>query len=89
MDLSIKIGNSHSPQRLKRKEPYNSIPQLGLKNNPAADYSKSSKVRRVSIHASVLGTRPAGSETPAGTSQGRNNNRKPNYDCAKLYTTGG
>eukprot|EP00957_Ditylum_brightwellii_P198430 15121818-Ditylum_brightwellii.AAC.1 len=45
MDLSIKFGNSTSTQWLKRKEPHKSIPQLGLKNNPAADYSNASTAK--------------------------------------------
>eukprot|EP00957_Ditylum_brightwellii_P104935 7998057-Ditylum_brightwellii.AAC.1 len=45
MDLCIKFGNSHSLQRLKRKEPFESISQLGLKNKPAADYSKATKIK--------------------------------------------
>eukprot|EP00957_Ditylum_brightwellii_P172864 13160024-Ditylum_brightwellii.AAC.1 len=45
MDLTIKFGNSNSLQRLKRKEPYESIPQLGLKNNPAADYIDTSMAK--------------------------------------------
>eukprot|EP00957_Ditylum_brightwellii_P152339 11597492-Ditylum_brightwellii.AAC.1 len=46
MDLSIKFGNSQSPQWLKHKEPFDLIPQLGLKNNPAADYSEATKDKR-------------------------------------------
>eukprot|EP00957_Ditylum_brightwellii_P014324 1078293-Ditylum_brightwellii.AAC.1 len=45
MDLSIKFGNSTPPQRLKHKEPYESILQLELKNNPTADYSNASTVK--------------------------------------------
>eukprot|EP00957_Ditylum_brightwellii_P066753 5065876-Ditylum_brightwellii.AAC.1 len=46
MDLSIKFGNSQSPRWLKCKEPFELIPQLGLKNNPAADYSEAIKDKR-------------------------------------------
>eukprot|EP00957_Ditylum_brightwellii_P195833 14920370-Ditylum_brightwellii.AAC.1 len=45
MVLSIKFGNSTSPQQLKRKEPHESIPQLRLKNNTAADYSNASTAK--------------------------------------------
>eukprot|EP00957_Ditylum_brightwellii_P106030 8087923-Ditylum_brightwellii.AAC.2 len=45
-DLSIKFGNSQSPQRLKCKEPFDLIPQLGLKNNKAAKYSDAIKDKR-------------------------------------------
>eukprot|EP00957_Ditylum_brightwellii_P184053 14020394-Ditylum_brightwellii.AAC.1 len=51
MDLSIKFGNSQSPRRLLRKEPFDPIPQLGLKNNPAADYSEDIKDKRGISHA--------------------------------------
>eukprot|EP00957_Ditylum_brightwellii_P091469 6964986-Ditylum_brightwellii.AAC.1 len=36
--LDITFGNDSSPRRLKRKELFESICQLCLKNNPAADF---------------------------------------------------
>eukprot|EP00957_Ditylum_brightwellii_P164818 12548452-Ditylum_brightwellii.AAC.1 len=39
LDLSIQFGTAADPWQLKRKEPSESIKQLGLKNNPAADYT--------------------------------------------------
>eukprot|EP00957_Ditylum_brightwellii_P200177 15259904-Ditylum_brightwellii.AAC.1 len=39
LDLSIKFGNATTATKLKRKEPTESITQLGPKNNPAADSS--------------------------------------------------
>eukprot|EP00957_Ditylum_brightwellii_P099207 7556126-Ditylum_brightwellii.AAC.1 len=38
LDLSIKFGNATASTTLKCKEPPDSIAQLGLKNNPAADF---------------------------------------------------
>eukprot|EP00957_Ditylum_brightwellii_P047880 3636775-Ditylum_brightwellii.AAC.1 len=38
LDLSIKFGNATASLTLKRKEPSESIAQLGLKNNPVADF---------------------------------------------------
>eukprot|EP00957_Ditylum_brightwellii_P099208 7556127-Ditylum_brightwellii.AAC.1 len=38
LDLSIKFGNAIASTTLKCKEPTESIAQLGLKNNPAADF---------------------------------------------------
>eukprot|EP00957_Ditylum_brightwellii_P038997 2947469-Ditylum_brightwellii.AAC.1 len=39
IDLSIQFGNETTKKRLKRKDPTESIGQLGLKNNPAAKFS--------------------------------------------------
>eukprot|EP00957_Ditylum_brightwellii_P087116 6630387-Ditylum_brightwellii.AAC.1 len=38
LDLAIKFGNATELMTLKRKEPSESIAQLGLKNDPAADF---------------------------------------------------
>eukprot|EP00957_Ditylum_brightwellii_P018172 1369240-Ditylum_brightwellii.AAC.1 len=38
IDLSIKFGNETTRKKLKRKDPTESIGQLGLKNNPAAKF---------------------------------------------------
>eukprot|EP00957_Ditylum_brightwellii_P017573 1323894-Ditylum_brightwellii.AAC.1 len=38
LNLSIKFGNATTSTTLKCKEPSESIVQLGLKNNPAADF---------------------------------------------------
>eukprot|EP00957_Ditylum_brightwellii_P073357 5574657-Ditylum_brightwellii.AAC.1 len=38
LDLSIKFGNATVLTTLKHKEPSESIAQLGLKNNQAADF---------------------------------------------------
>eukprot|EP00957_Ditylum_brightwellii_P060383 4584606-Ditylum_brightwellii.AAC.1 len=38
LDLSIKVGNATALTTLKRKDPSELIAQLGLKNNPAADF---------------------------------------------------
>eukprot|EP00957_Ditylum_brightwellii_P108903 8308107-Ditylum_brightwellii.AAC.1 len=43
LDLSIQFGTASDPWQLKRKEPSESIQQLGLKNNPAADYTEAIK----------------------------------------------
>eukprot|EP00957_Ditylum_brightwellii_P070896 5387902-Ditylum_brightwellii.AAC.1 len=37
--LLIKFGNATTATKLKQKEPTESLAQLGLKNNPAADFS--------------------------------------------------
>eukprot|EP00957_Ditylum_brightwellii_P144119 10980906-Ditylum_brightwellii.AAC.1 len=61
LDLSIKFGNKSGSTTLKRKEPSESIAQLGLKNNPAADFrndidaqfalskTRTTRLRRTSI----------------------------------------
>eukprot|EP00957_Ditylum_brightwellii_P002393 183631-Ditylum_brightwellii.AAC.1 len=38
LDLSIKFGNETMATKLNRKDPTKSIAQLGLKNNPAAEF---------------------------------------------------
>eukprot|EP00957_Ditylum_brightwellii_P179534 13677001-Ditylum_brightwellii.AAC.1 len=43
INLDITFGNDSSPQYLKRKEPFKLICQLGLKNNPAADFKDAVK----------------------------------------------
>eukprot|EP00957_Ditylum_brightwellii_P158689 12077921-Ditylum_brightwellii.AAC.1 len=43
LDLSIHFGTDSEPRQLKRKEPFESIKQLGLKNNPATDYTEAIK----------------------------------------------
>eukprot|EP00957_Ditylum_brightwellii_P160001 12179881-Ditylum_brightwellii.AAC.1 len=43
LDLSIHFGTDAEPKQLKRKEPFESIRQLDLKNNPAADYTDAIK----------------------------------------------
>eukprot|EP00957_Ditylum_brightwellii_P116324 8872712-Ditylum_brightwellii.AAC.1 len=43
IDLSIHFGTDSEPRQLKRKEPFESIKQLGLKNNPAIDYTEAIK----------------------------------------------
>eukprot|EP00957_Ditylum_brightwellii_P045016 3415101-Ditylum_brightwellii.AAC.1 len=43
LDLSIHFGTASKPRQLKQKEPYEWIRQLGLKNNPAADYTEAIK----------------------------------------------
>eukprot|EP00957_Ditylum_brightwellii_P053802 4076056-Ditylum_brightwellii.AAC.1 len=39
IDFEIRFGNNMSDTRLKRKEPNESIAQLGVKNNPSADFT--------------------------------------------------
>eukprot|EP00957_Ditylum_brightwellii_P184563 14056600-Ditylum_brightwellii.AAC.1 len=43
--LDITFGNETSPRRLKRKEPFELIHQLGLNNNPAADFRDAIKAK--------------------------------------------
>eukprot|EP00957_Ditylum_brightwellii_P013157 993605-Ditylum_brightwellii.AAC.1 len=43
LDLDIQFGTDPVPKLLKRKEPFKSTWQLGLKNNPAADYTAATK----------------------------------------------
>eukprot|EP00957_Ditylum_brightwellii_P127833 9748856-Ditylum_brightwellii.AAC.1 len=43
LDLNIHFGTDPEPKQLKRKEPFESIQQLGLKNNPAADCTEAIK----------------------------------------------
>eukprot|EP00957_Ditylum_brightwellii_P078557 5973073-Ditylum_brightwellii.AAC.1 len=39
IDLEIRFGNNMTKTRLKRKEPNESIAQLGVKNNPSLDFT--------------------------------------------------
>eukprot|EP00957_Ditylum_brightwellii_P066493 5048168-Ditylum_brightwellii.AAC.1 len=39
IDLAIRFGNDTSETVLKRKEPNDSISQLGVKNNPTSDFT--------------------------------------------------
>eukprot|EP00957_Ditylum_brightwellii_P025239 1910445-Ditylum_brightwellii.AAC.1 len=43
LDLNIHFGTDPEPKQLKRKEPFESIWQLGLENNPATDYTDAIK----------------------------------------------
>eukprot|EP00957_Ditylum_brightwellii_P108865 8304323-Ditylum_brightwellii.AAC.1 len=43
LDLNIHFGTNTEPKQLKWKEPFESIRQLGLKNNPVADYTEAIK----------------------------------------------
>eukprot|EP00957_Ditylum_brightwellii_P162631 12383834-Ditylum_brightwellii.AAC.1 len=43
LDLSIQFGTASDPWQLKWREPSESIKQLSLKNNPAADYTEAIK----------------------------------------------
>eukprot|EP00957_Ditylum_brightwellii_P146308 11140458-Ditylum_brightwellii.AAC.1 len=45
LHLDITFGNKMSPRCLKKKEPFESIRQLGLKNNPAADFRDAIKAK--------------------------------------------
>eukprot|EP00957_Ditylum_brightwellii_P031910 2419412-Ditylum_brightwellii.AAC.1 len=45
LNLSTTFGNDTSPRHIKRKEPFESIRQLGLKNNPAANFRDAIKAK--------------------------------------------
>eukprot|EP00957_Ditylum_brightwellii_P121122 9237747-Ditylum_brightwellii.AAC.1 len=53
IDLSIQFGNETTKKQLKMKDPTESIGQLDLKNNPAADFSDDINVRHTTSKAII------------------------------------
>eukprot|EP00957_Ditylum_brightwellii_P083381 6338591-Ditylum_brightwellii.AAC.1 len=63
-ELSIQLGNETTKKRLKRRDPTESIGQLGLKNNPAAkfldsinDHHKTSKAITTRLRCSSVSSK--------------------------------